>query len=135
MKSLFWIILALLVPLSATAQTRLFFHATIEMPVTGWHNPGYCSDDSSRPINSIKVQLNDSLPLVAGENQDALKSPMLNWGPNGICSGNYTFQYDPQSHTLYNLQITAAGQDGMDVSGWFDSTNISFAISLDSISL
>ncbi len=135
MKSLSWIILVLLVPFSATAQSQLYFHATIEMPVTGWHNPGYCSDDSSRPINSITVQLNDSLSLVAGENQDSLKSPMLNWGPNGVCSGNYTFQYDPQSHTLYNLQVSAAGHGDMDVSGWYDSYNISFAISLDSISL
>jgi hypothetical protein len=140
MKSLFWIILVLLVPFSATAQTQLFFHATIDLPLTGTTDDttGGCSvgGEPITPISGdILVTFSNTLPLIAGENQGTLNSPIVNMrimgGGVSAYSGTYTFQYDPQSHTLYNLQITVAGQDsGSDV-----QTEINFAISLDSISL
>ncbi len=135
MKSLFWIILALLVPFSATAQSRLFFHATIDLPMTGWCDDTSGCDQGGGPINgSMEVRLDDSLPLIVGENHDTLKSAMADWGWGDPCvySGNYTFQFDPPSHTLYNLQITAAGKYYQDPN---DRDENNFAISLDSISL
>jgi hypothetical protein len=135
MKSLFWIILVLFVPLSAAAQSRLFFHATIDLPMHGWcgdvsHG---CNEGGALINDTMEVELNEFFPLIAGENLGMLKSPIVdwNWGGPYVYSGNYTFQYDPQSHTLYNLQITVAGLNGSSD----DSSEINFAISLDSISL
>jgi hypothetical protein len=137
MKSLFWIILALMIPISATAQSQLYFHATIDLPMMGTTDDttGGCSTGGEpiMPMSAdMEVQFDDSLPLIAGENHDTLISAMWGWGELAY-AGNYTFQYDPQSHTLYNLQISAAGQYGPDQDD--NSENINFAISLDSISL
>jgi len=137
MKSLFWIILVLLVPISGIGQTRLYFHATIDLPMTGTTDDttGGCSigGEPITPISGdMEVTLNDTLPLIAGENRYSLKSPIANWGGQCVYSGNYKFQYDPESYTLSNLQITAAGNM---ILGPNDSTEINFAISLDSISL
>lgn len=139
MKSAFWIILALMIPISGNAQSRLFFHATIDLPLTGTTDDttNGCST-GGQPITPISgdilVTLSDTIPLIAGENQGSLNSPIVNMrimgGGTYAYSGNYTFQYDPQRHTISNVQITA----GSTIPG-YDSSEINFALTLDSISL
>jgi hypothetical protein len=127
MKSLFWLMLVLIIPLSVRSQDRLFFHATVIMPAEGSQTVEYGNGVKTKPFQgNVKATIDDSIPLVPGNNLDTLGNAMILLEGGGASYHNpasCSFYFDEQSTVLRNVKIES--------NGLFHS----FSASLDSLSV
>ena len=130
MKVLLWLLLILLIPLSAWSQSRLFLRATVPMPMSGSSDfKAYLCHGSGAFDDNAELKFQDSIPILAGDNQATLSHTLLTRGNTPYSAGLHefrfqglcTFQFNPQNHTLLWFNLSGG------------NFNAHFSISLDTV--